>query len=489
MYIMACTFILGSVYHFPIDIKRPFFFDIPDINTGATKKYRVAFNADFSEITPTDRAPKITEEDYRELLDNLENIAIWKEKFPPKSYIFKGFGITNLFDVTIDETISSIRTNLLKKDDNLIELLQNDLREFFNIKDLMLGFSVFNIDEVIENNTLKLSESLLIEDEIAFSCGGFFCHYTLHKLFEEYQSIAISDVEKYGRQSDKNTFYKRMKAKGIGSLILIPIKNSTNKELAVLEIASPRPFELNSINQNKLKDVLPSFEAAVERTSEEQQNIIEATIQEHYTSLHPTVKWRFVEAAKKYQQQVLSNEENPKPEQIVFNDVYPLYGQSDIKGSSMARNHAIKEDLSTQLSLAIAILEKANAFERLPIYEELIFRVHAYIKEIENGLDAGDEVGILDFLKQDIYPVFKHAKVLDKSLEKQVTNYINRLDPNLKVIYEKRKNYEESVTVLNDMMAKFIDRKQHEAQAMFPHYFERFKTDGVEYNMYIGQSW
>ena len=30
MYIMACTFILGFVYDFNIDIKRPFYFDIPD---------------------------------------------------------------------------------------------------------------------------------------------------------------------------------------------------------------------------------------------------------------------------------------------------------------------------------------------------------------------------------------------------------------------------------------------------------------------------
>jgi hypothetical protein len=33
-----------------------------------------------------------------------------------------------------------------------------------------------------------------------------------------------------------------------------------------------------------------------------------------------------------------------------------------------------------------------------------------------------------------------------------------------------------------------LDKKQVEAQEMFPHYFERYKTDGVEYNMYIGQS-
>ena len=33
-----------------------------------------------------------------------------------------------------------------------------------------------------------------------------------------------------------------------------------------------------------------------------------------------------------------------------------------------------------------------------------------------------------------------------------------------------------------------LDKKQVDAQKMYPHYFERFKTDGVEHNMYIGES-
>jgi hypothetical protein len=33
-----------------------------------------------------------------------------------------------------------------------------------------------------------------------------------------------------------------------------------------------------------------------------------------------------------------------------------------------------------------------------------------------------------------------------------------------------------------------LDKRQEEAQRMFPHYFERFKTDGIEHNMYIGAS-
>ena len=67
-----------------------------------------------------------------------------------------------------------------------------------------------------------------------------------------------------------------------------------------------------------------------------------------------------------------------------------------------------------------------------------------------------------------------------------ITEYKNRLDPDLQVIYEKREEYENGVTLLNDKLAKFLDEKQEEAQAMFPHYYERYKTDGVEFNMYIG---
>ena len=165
-----------------------------------------------------------------------------------------------------------------------------------------------------------------------------------------------------------------------------------------------------------------------------------------------------------------------------------LFGQSDIKGSSNARNTAIKKDLVTQLSLAVSVLKEACNAEKLPIYDELMFRVTAYLNDVKSGLNAGDEVGILDFLKRDIYPVFNHIKEINNDLLKLVETYMKRLDKNLHVVYEKRKAYEHSVTILNEKLVNYIDKKEEEAQAMFPHYFERYKTDGVEYNMYIGAS-
>ena len=91
-YIIACTIVLNFCYGYNLNFKRPFFYEIPDAN-GIMRYYKILYNADFTEIVPNKNAPKITQEDYDLLLDNFENIDLWKEKFPPNSYEFKGFVI------------------------------------------------------------------------------------------------------------------------------------------------------------------------------------------------------------------------------------------------------------------------------------------------------------------------------------------------------------------------------------------------------------
>ncbi|NNM16256.1 MAG: GAF domain-containing protein, partial [Bacteroidia bacterium] len=105
MYIMGCTAILNSYYGMPVDLSTPLVLEIPNANTGLLRSYRVAFNADMIDIYPTDNTPKITEEDYQELINDFDNIALWKEKFPPDSYIMKGIGVVNLMDVTMDASV------------------------------------------------------------------------------------------------------------------------------------------------------------------------------------------------------------------------------------------------------------------------------------------------------------------------------------------------------------------------------------------------
>jgi hypothetical protein len=77
---------------------------------------------------------------------------------------------------------------------------------------------------------------------------------------------------------------------------------------------------------------------------------------------------------------------------------------------------------------------------------------------------------------------------INDRLQKAVKKYLEELDPQLKVIYRARKDYESTVTLINEKISEYIEFQQDQAQKMFPHYFEKYKTDGVEYNIYIGQS-
>jgi hypothetical protein len=172
----------------------------------------------------------------------------------------------------------------------------------------------------------------------------------------------------------------------------------------------------------------------------------------------------------------------------VFKDVFPLYGQIDIAGSSQARNTAIQRDLMIELSEINMVLGEAWNKKKLPIYEELMFRVNNHLDEIKEVLNTNSEQAIFDFVKAEIYPVFKHLKKTSKEISASIAQYEARIDAVTESYYDHRRNYDESIMQINKKLAGVMDKKQEAAQAMYPHYFERFKTDGVEHNMYIGNS-
>ena len=93
-----------------------------------------------------------------------------------------------------------------------------------------------------------------------------------------------------------------MALNGVRSAVLVPIAIKDELVL-VLELGSPRKNELNPFNTNVLEEIIPFLKVASERYHEESGNALESTIQEHYTSIHPSVKWRFAQAAESFQKQ------------------------------------------------------------------------------------------------------------------------------------------------------------------------------------------
>ncbi|RMB59565.1 GAF domain-containing protein [Dokdonia sinensis] len=489
-YIMGCSIILMQFYKYNIDFRRPFYHDIPDEN-GIVRHYRILYNGDYIDIEKTDDAPQITQDDVNELLDNFENIELWRSKFPPNSYIFRGFVIANMYDATTDVSLSEFKSGLLKYDyeqDDFTADFNQIFQSIFNLPDLEIGFSNYNFEEgTFEVVPFKDVKSYLLYDAEKSKCKNVLCSGSYETVFNTGDFFAISNVERYHKMDPSVKMYTNLMEQGIRSAIIAPIRHK-KKLLGLLEIASPNAYELNSINANKLYDIMPYLVDAVLRDKEQQENEIELIIQNECTSIHPSVYWKFEKEARRFHKAQLEGDFNTQFRDVVFRDVYPLYGQIDIKGSSEARNSATQQDILLQLTKAMDILNEALKIEELPIYEQLIYNLRTYIQEIENVLDVDSERKVLKFLSRDIRPLFSHLITQGGTIARLINEYRGQIEDNLGLVYKFRKAYDDSVMTLNKGLSSYMDKQQRKAQAMYPHFFERYKTDGVEHNMYIGES-
>lgn len=483
-YLYCCYFILGSYYGYPVQSGGAMKVEIFNKDQGLMRSYKMLINADMSEFIPTKKAVDITREDYEELIDNFGDIKIWKKKFPPNSWIMRGVNIINLVDITVDESFSTITSNLLVKSTDTFEKIRSGMRSLLNNSELEIGVLTIDNNKLLPMNKEEVT-SILLEAHESLNCETEMCDYTFTQLMQKNEPLVISDVDSYHARS-KGGMSGKLAASKFKSYIVAPLIHE-EELLGFMELGAYSRYQLNSASLNILDEILPILAMAHKRFMTEAQNQIEAIIQQECTTIHQSVKWRFEQEAEKFMNKQMRNEQ-PVFKDIIFNNLYPLYGQMDIKGSSLKRNRAVSADLIKQINAINKVLKYAFKETKMPAYEELIFRLDNYKAEFKKELSAGSEHRLLNFLKTDVYPVFDHLSEGDGNLKKLVDQYRDILDEDLNTVYEERKKYDTSVNLINQRLASYLDNKQNDAQNMFPHYFERYKTDGVEYNMYIGQS-
>lgn len=487
LYIFGCIQILKHL-GYNVEISRPLYYDIPD-KEGIKRHYRISVNADFVEIQATKDAPEITQEDADLLLQNVDKVNLWREKIPPNSYIFKGFNIVNLTDVTIDDAISELKTTLLFEEVNEaeeLEKLEEIFRSIYKISDLRVGFTVFNSrDMLFEKMNNDETTSFILDEALINDCDTGICEEGFQKLIDNNSYFTISNVDDYIQKND-NLLAKNLKKNNIKSCLLAPVAKNGNL-LGILELVSERKNELNSINAIKLDDILPYIVTTVERNKNDFENRVKAVIQSECTSIHPSVLWVFEREAKKFIKD-LDKDGLASFKDIVFKDVYPLYGQIDIVASSEARNESIQKDLLDQLDIILNIIQKAYEIEELPIYDQVRYRISDFKKELEDKLNASSEQKVFGLLQKEVNPLMSHLKKQSKEIKKLVKEYKEKLNPETGIVYNHRKKYDETVQQINRTMSRYIDKKQIQAQKIYPHYFERYKTDGVDHNIYIGAS-
>lgn len=269
-------------------------------------------------------------------------------------------------------------------------------------------------------------------------------------------------------------------------MIICPLRSG--KELiGVLTFLSNTVGTLGYSHIHKIEPAVPLFVLALEKSAEILNNQIDRVIKEQFTAVQSSVEWKFTEAALNFLTKKRKGDDS-KIENIVFDDVYPLYGAIDIRNSSSERSQAIQKDLLEQLDLARSIIQKAQLTIDLSLLQEINYRIDKYIYTVSNILFSGEEISIHKFLKEEVVQLFNHLKTVIPEIRNDIVNYFSSIDDTIHMRYQHRASFEESITLINHELAKFIDKEQVSAQEIYPHYFERFVTDGVDFNIYIGQS-
>ena len=482
-YVLSCCLILNEFYGTRLDFSKPLFYDIPTAD-GITKHYRILYNAEHLDIVPTDKVVPITAEDIDLLTNNYEDLALWKSKFPKESYILKGFAIMSLYDATVENAVSLLKEKLIGL--NTVRFQQSVeaiFRSIYQIAHLEIGFTLF----ISEENKFKVAafgqpmKSFIIPDQYAEADKELLCSYSYQRLIEDKVYFAISDVLKFQSADPFSDLAQNFLAKNIHSFILAPIiKNGVL--LGVFEVVSPKANDLNSVNANKLEVVMPFLTESIERLVNEYQVQVQAIIQDNYTTIHSSVYWKFKSAAQKYLDARQSGRDYILPE-VIFKDVFPLYGQADIKGSSDARNLSVQKDLRKQMNALLQLLE---SLQPLASFNEELKQVRIFLHQLEISVQANTEQQITTYLNGGLLRQLK--KITDPEWLPLISSYFAESNKEKGDFYTYRRKYETTVSLINEKMADIIDKRQAEAQALFPHYYERFKSDGVEHNLYIGSS-
>jgi hypothetical protein len=485
--VKACLLVLEKFYDVKIGVEKPVHFTVRDSQTGLDKVYRVEVNHRFCEIIAKEKIRPIEKHVIKFLTEKMYDLDLWMQYIKPEDFEFQGFVVMRLVDVTEQEMLSSIKYDLLKKDavenEETFTTIQHKLRSLFGINEIKLGLAYCDTaNNLIVTNEAADGWRSLVDKTINPTPCTDYTGSVYERSWTEKRYITVENLSEYPYLSK---IEQTLIDNGIKNILLAPLIDG-DETIGMLELATATPGRLNAVSAHKVENVLPMFTAAVKRVKEEMATEVRAIIQEECTAIHPSVQWRFFEAGMN-----LLNKRRLEPrapmEEIVFKDVYPLYGMSDVRNSSTERNLAIQKDLQENLELAKDLLNKIYAEKRFPLVEEVMYKTEDQLKVISRGLASGDESNILEFLMSEINPVIQHFETHD-ALKPFIDDYRRHLDPQFGVVYNRRKSFEHSLALINQVIATHLDEAEEEAQRMFPHYFEKYKTDGVEFTLYVGSS-
>ncbi len=474
--------ILRRFFAADLRLEQPLVFVVPSQDSGLSRYFKIKANSRFVDVEATGELPRLRPEDIEELLGSGHDLSLWMRKLPPSHFRFVGVSVISLTDVTDETATASIAHSVLTSDANLTEdtfdVLEGEVRNLFGSGELRMGLASLQADgEMNVVSDRRIWNSLVIREALRRRALDW--RNSLYgQALGNGQCVMVRDVDD---AEIEQPLRELLLAMDVRSLFLQPLRYD-DRIVGIFELTSPRPQAVDASTMLKVQRIEPVLALAVFQNLERFETRVESTIQQAYTAIHPSVQWRFREAAIEMLEMGAGS---PEPVPVTFEDLHPLYGSADIRGSTRQRNEAARRDAIERLRAAQRALRTVRSEIPLTIIDEMESRVSSRIERYEASWSAADESGAARFLTGEVEPLLDAMIEGRDGLRPVIESY--RLETRSRDD-SRAAAYESGRRQINRLIIAALRREQAGLQKLFPHYFEHTETDGVEHSMYIGQS-
>jgi hypothetical protein len=474
--------------------KKDFIYSYRDPKSQLLKYYKANVDTRFINVSVEGELPDLNDHDlascFQELTEYEAVEHFLPEVLPFNKFKFEGFAIISLEDITVEHSINRIRNVLVNHsfeteqyhqiNQALRTLSGNEKLEFRLLPMRMVNNkSVFSYDadESMQSVLMIEKNQQLVSKE------------SFNVLVDDFRAnprlLIFNDLQE--QETSNDLLPRLLKKTGISSYALLPV-NYHNEMVGVIEIHSQKEVRFDEKLFTKIQLAIPLVAQLLKFSSDEFESKIETVIRDKFTPLQPSVQWRFNEVAWKHLQKRYSNLNEPEIETIRFDNVYPLYGAVDIRNSTIERNNAIHKDIKNQLDLLMSTLNSLRELREQHAPDALVFECKKWSAQIEEYFTTQDEVALNSFLESDVNPYLREIQSKYPVTSEVVDNYFNTIAQPDGPAFKNRVELEISLQLINTRLNQYFENAQKELQKLYPIYFEKFRTDGVEYDMYIGQS-
>lgn len=487
---MAYSLILERFYNIPCFFNQEMIKQLDDKETGLAKYYKINPDTRFTDIVPLKPLPELDMTMFQSRQNNKDEILEkLREIIPLNMFRFEGFGITNAEDVTSAYALDTIKNMLLVHSNDETEnyaSITNALKTLIGSKDIEFGalpFLQINNKLVFKDNAC--TNSMLIKSTKDFLHMDTAYTALTDKYFKDPKIIYYNEISEEDTQ--RENYLKYIKMAGIHSFAFIPVFFN-NLLVGMLEVFCKKEGLFSEGLLSRLDPAIPLISQLMKNTIDEFGNGLNKVIKEKFTAIQPSVQWKFNEVAWHHMRDVSQQVPNPEIEDIVFENVYPLYGAVDIRNSTIERNTAMYKDMQVQFNILVKVLQELKKRSGFGLIDEKIFVTQQWIQKIAPISEFNEEVKLNDFLENDITPFLINFTESNPEYRQITDEYFSAIDEKAGKAYHNRRQLERSMNTVISSLNNYFELLKIEIQQAYPCYFEKFRTDGVEYDIYIGQS-